>query len=102
MVFDAVGGPVPDSFMSPVRPGGSLVTLTGPTPTDRVKELGINACFFIVSPNGAELTEIANLVDSGSLRVAVAATYSLEDGQAAYASGTGGHRAPGKTVIRVR
>ena len=84
-----------------VRPGGHLVTLRLPLSQDRAEQLGIHATFFIVRPEREGLEELARLVDTGRLRVPVAATYPLSDGRSAFASGSDTDRPPGKTVLVV-
>jgi NADPH:quinone reductase-like Zn-dependent oxidoreductase len=102
LVFDPIGGDVLDRSFEVVRAGGKLITLNAPPSAERAAEYGIDASFFIVSPNPAELSEIANLVDRGELRSIVAATFPLSEGRSAYESGAQHSRAPGKTVLLVR
>jgi NADPH:quinone reductase-like Zn-dependent oxidoreductase len=53
-------------------------------------------------PDGDQLTHLAELVDSSRLQVAIADTFPLRDGRAAFESGSQPHRRPGKTVLTVR
>ena len=48
------------------------------------------------------LARLADMIDTGKLKVSVAATYPLTEGRAAYESGTFRRPRPGKTVLVVR
>lgn len=102
VVIDTVGGETLDRSFSVVRRGGRLITLSAPPPAGKADEYGIRATFFIVEPNRDQLGELAALVDSGRLRVEIAATFPLEQGREAFESGQRAVRRPGKTVIVVR
>jgi NADPH:quinone reductase-like Zn-dependent oxidoreductase len=56
--------------------------------------------FFVVSPRADALERLADVLANGDIDVAIAATYPLSDGRAAYAS-RGGTRSSGKTVLVV-
>lgn len=102
VVIDTVGGETLDRSFSVVRRGGRLITLSAPPPAGTADEYGITATFFIVEPNRDQLGELAALVDSGRLRVEIAATFPLEQGREAFESGQRAARSAGKTVIVVR
>lgn len=102
IVFDTIGGAVLDRSYGVTAPGGRLVTLQAPPDSERAEAAGIQAFFFIVSPDVDELAALAALADDGVLKTTIAATYPLEQGRAAFESGTGTHRASGKTVLVVR
>ena len=57
---------------------------------------------FIVTPDRDQLRRLAELVDESRLHVAIAATFPLTQGRAAFESGRAAHRRPGKTVVSVR
>jgi NADPH:quinone reductase-like Zn-dependent oxidoreductase len=59
---------------------------------------GVRYSFLLMRANGAQLAEIAKLVDSGALRPVVDRTYPFDDAQRALAHVEGG-RAKGKVVI---
>ena len=48
------------------------------------------------------LARLAEMTDAGKLHVAVAATFPLADGRAAYESGGTRRQRPGKTFLVVR
>ncbi|MDX1889442.1 NADP-dependent oxidoreductase [Mycolicibacterium sp. 050158] len=102
VVVDTVGGSTLERSFAVLRRGGRLVTLSAPPPEGRAEEFGVQATFFIVGPDREQLARLASYVDEDRLHVAIAATFTLADGRAAFASKTGPHRRPGKTVLVVR
>lgn len=101
IVIDTVGGQLLDRSYSFLRKGGRLVTLQSPPDRARAERCGVDAMFFVVTADSDELSRIARLADSGSLRATIAQTFPLADGAAATASRGKGNRAPGKTVLLV-
>ncbi len=97
-----MGGATLDRAFGVVRRGGRLVTLSAPPPAGRADDAGVEAVFFIVTPDRTQLGELAGLVDTGRLQVAIADTFPLARGREAFESGRAGHRRPGKTVLIVR
>ena len=102
VVVDTVGGETLDRSFTVLRPGGRLVTLSAPPPDGKAEEFGVTATFFIVAPDRGQLIKLAELVDADRLHVAIADTFPLRDGRAAFESGRRAHRRPGKTVLIVR
>jgi NADPH:quinone reductase-like Zn-dependent oxidoreductase len=101
VVIDTVGGPVLDASYPLARRGGRLVTLSAPPDADKAEKLGLQAMFFVVTPDAAQLAHLATLVDDGKLRPVLSQTFPLQDGRAAFESATRPHP-PGKTVLIVR
>jgi NADPH:quinone reductase-like Zn-dependent oxidoreductase len=101
VVIDTVGGPVLEASYGMTRRGGRLVTLSAPPDADKTAALGLRAVFFIVTPDAAELGQLAELVDDGKLRPVLSQTFPLRDGRDAFESAAVPHP-PGKTVLIVR
>ncbi len=83
IVFDTVGGETLRRSWSVLKPGGRMVTIAASEEAaadERTKQ-----AFFIVEPNQQQLVEVANLLQSGQLRAAVAAIVPLSQAPAAYA-----------------
>ncbi|MEU1054147.1 NADP-dependent oxidoreductase [Streptomyces sp. NPDC005876] len=95
VVFDVIGGDVLDRSAALVRPGGTLVTIARP-PTVRPEDG--RALFFVVEPDRARLSDLAERLRDGRLRVRVGAVWPLTEAVAAL---TSGQRVPGRTIIRV-
>jgi len=95
VVFDVIGGDVLERSTALVRRGGTLVTIAVP-PTAQPKEG--RAVFFVVEPDRAQLTELAQRVRDGRLKPLVGDVRPLAETADAFAR----HRRPrGKTIIRV-
>jgi NADPH:quinone reductase-like Zn-dependent oxidoreductase len=101
-VIDTVGGAALDGALAAAKRGGRLITLSAPLPAGCADEYGVAATFFIVTPDRAQLIELAELVDAGRLQVPVTEVFPLTRGRAAFESGRVPGRRPGKTVLSVR
>jgi NADPH:quinone reductase-like Zn-dependent oxidoreductase len=95
VVFDVIGGDVLDRSIALVRPGGTLVTIAAPPAVQPEKG---RAIFFVVEPDRARLTDLAQRVRDGRLRPIVGDVRPLDETAAAFARH---RRTPGKTIIEV-
>ncbi|MFF5056951.1 NADP-dependent oxidoreductase [Micromonospora sp. NPDC000663] len=95
VVFDVIGGDILERSTALVRPGGTVVTIATP-PT--VQPRDGRAVFFVVEPDRARLTDLAERVRSGRLKPIVGAERPLAEAPAAFARD---RRTPGKTIIKV-
>jgi NADPH:quinone reductase-like Zn-dependent oxidoreductase len=96
LVYDIIGGDVLARSPAIVKPGGAIVTIMAPPPqTDRSD---IRMVAFVRDANGAQLREIARLVDQGVLRPDVGAVYPLADTREAFMAKSTEH-IPGKVVL---
>jgi NADPH:quinone reductase-like Zn-dependent oxidoreductase len=101
-VIDAVGKETPEVVFAALRRGGRLITLQEPPSQEMAEKYGVTARFFVVTADRDRLARVADMIDTGKLKVSVAATFPLADGRAAYESGASRRRRPGKTVLVVR
>ncbi|MFJ1709435.1 NADP-dependent oxidoreductase [Kitasatospora sp. NPDC088346] len=84
-----------------LRPGGLLIAVpSGVSPALRAAASGLDrrATAFLVEPDGAALSELAQLVDAGALQVQVEDVFDLEHVAQAHARGEAG-RTRGKLVL---
>ncbi|MFJ8005223.1 NADP-dependent oxidoreductase [Streptomyces fagopyri] len=95
VVFDVIGGDILDRSAALVRGGGTLVTIVQP-PSVRPEDG--RAVFFVVEPDRARLTDLAQRLRDGRLDVRVGEVRPLADAVAAFAPG---RRVPGRSIIRV-
>ncbi len=95
LVYDIIGGDVLARSAAIVKPGGALVSIVAPPPTDRSD---IRTVAFVRDPSGAQLREIARLVDEGTLRPDVSAVFPLADAREAFMAKSTEH-IPGKVVL---
>ena len=58
-----MGGPVLEASYGLTRRSGGLVTLSAPPSAQRAEQLGIHAMFFVVTPDAAQLSRLAELAD---------------------------------------
>jgi NADPH:quinone reductase-like Zn-dependent oxidoreductase len=95
VVFDVLGGDIAKRCAGVVRPGGTLVTVTGPTDARPAAGLTID---FVVVPDNAQLTEVVQRARDGRLRTNIGKVVALDDAVAAF---NPTERTKGKTIIRV-
>jgi NADPH:quinone reductase-like Zn-dependent oxidoreductase len=92
LIFDTVGGDLLGRAPALLARGGRLVSVAAEPPGE--------GSYFVVEPSRGQLIELAKLVDSGQLRVAIDSTFTLADAAAAFerSLASGKH---GKVVIEV-
>ncbi|MES2220891.1 MAG: NADP-dependent oxidoreductase [Acidobacteriota bacterium] len=95
LVFDVLGGEIAKRSAGVIRAGGTLVTIAGPTEARPADGLTID---FVVVPDRAQLSEVAQRVRRGRLRTNIGKVAALDDGVAAF---NPNERTKGKTIIRV-
>ncbi|MDH6123127.1 NADP-dependent oxidoreductase [Kitasatospora sp. GP82] len=86
-----------------LRPGGLLVAIpagVSPELARAAEAAGVRVTPFLVEPDGAALTRIADLIDAGEVAVEVEQVFPLEQVAQAHAQGENG-RTRGKLVLRV-
>lgn len=122
VVYDGVCGPLTERGIDSLREGGRYVGLVRTADAQSYREMGFpapvaeqasaavrpfieraaarNAEFHgpLTRPDGAQLAEIAALIDTGAIRASVSAAYRLDQLAAAYEVLAGGHTR-GKLVI---
>jgi NADPH:quinone reductase-like Zn-dependent oxidoreductase len=96
LVFDVIGGDIQKRSAALVRPGGTLVSITGTIEVWPVDGLAVD---FVVEADRHELSMIAQRVRDGRLRTNIGDVATLDDAVAAL---NPTERRKGKTVIRVR
>jgi NADPH:quinone reductase-like Zn-dependent oxidoreductase len=100
LVFDLVGGETQRRSWTVVARGGALIsTLTEPSQTEAARR-GARAARYTARPDGAQLTRIASLIDSGDVRVSVEQVYPFDAVGEALARLEKGH-VRGKIVVDV-
>ncbi|MGH9209679.1 MAG: NADP-dependent oxidoreductase [Acidimicrobiales bacterium] len=96
LVVDTIGGEVLARSPAIVRPGGALVSVVAPPPTDRDDIRTVN---FIREQSGPQLVEIARLVDAGEIRPQVGAVYPLAEGREAFTAKSA-PGIPGRVILQ--
>ncbi len=100
VVYDAVGGDTQAASWAVLKKGGFLVSITDAPDADKAKALGVRAAFHFVSPNGAQLRDIAALIDQGAVKAPVFKTMPLDQAAQAHAESES-HRVQGKIVLTI-
>ena len=95
VVFDVIGGDILERSAALVRPGGTLVTIAEPV---TVHPRDARAVFFVVEPDRARLSDLAQRVRDGRLKPIIGDVRPLTEAIAAF---TPEKRTHGKTIIRV-
>ncbi|HUZ93417.1 MAG TPA: NADP-dependent oxidoreductase [Edaphobacter sp.] len=97
LVVDTVGGETLARSWNVLRSGGRVVTAASDIPDDAPHK--IKDAFFLVQPDGKQLSEIAGLLDAGKLRTFVKAIVPLQDAEQAYNQSISSALRYGKTVV---
>ncbi|MGI5133015.1 NADP-dependent oxidoreductase [Pseudonocardia sp. CA-107938] len=101
VVLEPIGGDYAVRSFSVLRPGGLLVTAVERTNTalpGLARQHGVRAAAVAVEPDHVGLEHLADLVDAGSLRVHVGATFPLAEAARAHEHVAAGG-VQGKTVL---
>jgi NADPH:quinone reductase-like Zn-dependent oxidoreductase len=100
MVFDLIGGETQERSFRVLREGGILVsTLTAPS-QGKARAHRVRATRYTAEESGAELAEIARLIDAGKVTPKVARQFSLREVAEAESLVEQGHT-EGKVVLRI-
>jgi NADPH:quinone reductase-like Zn-dependent oxidoreductase len=99
VVFDTVGGEVTARSLSSLRKGGILVSVAGPVPEERARELGVRA---VRGGRAAQevLPCITELIEAGKLKPAVGRVYPLAEAAQAQAESQAGH-GRGRIILKI-
>jgi NADPH:quinone reductase-like Zn-dependent oxidoreductase len=100
LVLDLIGGETQERSWSVLKKGGVLLSLVQPPSAEKAKELGVRAAFVAGHPSGAQLAEIAKLIDSGELKLTIDRILPLSEVRRAHELSKSGHT-HGKIVLRI-
>ena len=98
IVFDTVGEETLERSYSVLKPGGRMITIVS-TASQSIEQR-VKDAFFIVEPNGAQLAQIGQLLDAGTLRTIVDAVFPLAQAPDVYADRVV-RRRQGKLVLSI-
>jgi NADPH:quinone reductase-like Zn-dependent oxidoreductase len=125
VVLNSLGGKVLEKSLRVLKPGGKLISISGPPDPEFAQDMGsswifrqlmrllsyqirlkakrhrVSYSFLFMKPSGDQLREIGRLIDSGIIRPVVDRVFPFESTNEAMAYVETG-RAKGKVVIRVR
>jgi len=125
VVLNSLGGETLEKSLRVLKPGGKLVSISGPPDPDFAKDIGsswilrlvmrllsyrirkkakrhhVSYSFLFMRASGDQLREIASLIDSGIIRPVVDRVFAFESTKEALAYVEKG-RAKGKVIVKVR
>ena len=93
LVIDAVGGPTTDRFLRTLKRCGALFPIfpLGFSGAREAEKLGVTVSATQVRSNGAQLKEVARLLDAGTIRVKIDSEFFLADARKAHERATQGN-----------
>jgi len=102
LVLDAVGGAATGRFLRTLKRGGALFPVfpLGFSDADEAAELGITVSATQVRSSGAQLAEVAKLLDDGTMQVVIDSTFPLADARKAHERAAQGN-IQGKIILTV-
>ena len=100
LVFDLVGGETQERSFKVVKPGGALISTLQEPDEARAADCNIRAARYTAQPNGAQLQQIADLIDESKVKVVIASTFELREAAKAQAALKENH-IRGKVVLKV-
>lgn len=100
VVFDTLGGDVLAKSWQVLKAGGRLVSICDTPDADTAAQHQVTAHFCLVQPNAEQLTELAVLLDAGTVKVVIDSVFPLADAAKAHQRSESG-RARGKIVLQV-
>ncbi|MEL7516764.1 MAG: NADP-dependent oxidoreductase [Pseudomonadota bacterium] len=100
MVFDMLGGETLNRSFKVLKEGGRLVSIKGQDTDDLASENGVRFEWFFMEPDGQMLTQLAALIEAGTIKTIIDSTYSMAATAAAYRALKEGH-AVGKIVVEI-
>lgn len=79
IVLDTLAGEIQDRSWSTLKPNGILVTTLVLGDNDKPKQFGVRAANTVSGPSGAQLKQVAQLIDSGKISTHVGLVLSLDE-----------------------
>jgi NADPH:quinone reductase-like Zn-dependent oxidoreductase len=100
LVLDLVGGQTQVRSFAVLKPGSYLVATSQPPPEEQATKHKVHASMMNMQPSAQGLSELAGLLDAGTIRAVVTKIYPLSEAASALRESTSGHTR-GKIVLEV-
>lgn len=97
---DTIDGDTQERSFGILRTGGFLVSIVAPPSQEIATKYGVQSTMLSVQPNGTQLSEITELIDSGKLKPYVETVLPLGEARQAHEMSQSG-RTRGKIVLQV-
>jgi NADPH:quinone reductase-like Zn-dependent oxidoreductase len=101
LVLDSIGGKTQERSWGVLKKGGALIWLVQPPSLEKARRFGVRAIMCSVQPDGAQLSKIAELIDSAKLKPIIDRILPLNEARRAHKLSQDGH-IRGKIVLRVK
>jgi NADPH:quinone reductase-like Zn-dependent oxidoreductase len=101
LVLDTIGGETQDRSLCVLKKGGALISLVQPPWEQKARRFGVRGIMCSAQPDGAQLGEIAKLIDSAKLKPVIDRILPLREARRAHELTQNGH-IRGKIVLRVK
>ena len=101
VVLDTVGGEVQERSLAVLKRGGALVSAASVPDQQKAGRRGVRASFFLVEVSSRRLEQIADLIETGALRLNVGEVLPLAAARTAHKMLAGKPHKPGKIVLAV-
>jgi NADPH:quinone reductase-like Zn-dependent oxidoreductase len=101
LVLDTIGGETQQRSWRVLKKGGALISLLQPPSVEKSRRFGVRGMMCSVQPDGAQLGEIAKLIDSAKLKPVIDRILPLREARRAHELSQSGH-VRGKIVLRVK
>jgi NADPH:quinone reductase-like Zn-dependent oxidoreductase len=101
VVLDTIGGEIVERSLRVIKPGGVYVTIVGPAPEERARQLGVRAARVGRRESDADLfRQVGELIESGRIAPVVQRVFQLEDARQAHELSETGH-GRGRIVLHI-
>ncbi|MEJ7665064.1 MAG: NADP-dependent oxidoreductase [Hymenobacter sp.] len=101
IVLDTLAGEIQDRSWSTLKPNGILVTTLVLGDQEKPKQFGVRAANTVSGPSGAQLKQIAQLIDSGKISTRLGLVLSLDEAAKAQELSQS-HSIKGKIVLNLQ
>jgi NADPH:quinone reductase-like Zn-dependent oxidoreductase len=100
LAVDTVGGKALESALPTLKRGGTIVSIAGRVPEEKVQQFGIRPAYMSAVISSELLQQFASLIDEGQVKVFIQQVFSLDKASQAHEISQGGH-GRGRIVLHV-
>ncbi|WP_106498185.1 NADP-dependent oxidoreductase [Lentibacillus sp. Marseille-P4043] len=103
IVVDTMGGAIQEKSFAVLKKGGKLVSIAQPPDDNLAASKGITAGFLWLEPDGKQLAELGQLLETGIVKANIGHTFPFnQDGLRLAHELSESHHAKGKIVIKIK
>ncbi|HSO58597.1 MAG TPA: NADP-dependent oxidoreductase [Paenisporosarcina sp.] len=103
IVLDSMGGDIQSNSYKVLKPNGKLVSIAQPPSEEEAQRHQVTAGFVWLEPKGEQLQHLADMYESGKLKVVIAESFDFnEKGLKEAHALSETHHARGKIVIQIK